>query len=444
MLWANAESRKLSWSVGDVEPALVRLRVQQMHIRDARRDHKEPPKQFEHLKALLAMVDTTALNAREDENGEPAMDPPTPAKNPRPAKLTLEEAHDILARHKAATSRTLHTISSDEGAVDEPRNIASLETISPEEVQVMMFGKVLGDDDTPDAGAGSAVVPPDVVGDVVAGAPALVLLGAGGVAPVGAPPLEETEPIAPDFGKVEPIEPSLDDDLEMLPPKTPERPLQVEIDADEAKADPELTDGFTVLQSLVVAPIPLTTTATSSIDVVVPPPEEAPPAHASQPTGFEHLCSADDSDVVLPQEVVQKQKQIKQEKAEAALANKKKKEEKEVGKAAAKAAKEVEKARKAAEKAANEAERKLLREVSRAETKAHNEKLKMLNEEMQRELDAVENQFASIAGASSGETAPTPARKRPTGPASADKTAKKHKADKDALIQLWMSNKHEF
>ena len=68
----------------------------------------------------------------------------------------------------------------------------------------------------------------------------------------------------------------------------------------------------------------------------------------------------------------------------------------------------------------------------------------MLNEEMQRELDAVENQFASIAGASSGETAPTPARKRPTDPASADKTAKKHKADKDALIQLWMSNKHEF
>ena len=51
----------------DSEVVGLRIRTQMMHIRNSRRDSVKPPKEFEHLEALLNLADTNSDDGNADE-----------------------------------------------------------------------------------------------------------------------------------------------------------------------------------------------------------------------------------------------------------------------------------------------------------------------------------------------------------------------------------------
>jgi hypothetical protein len=128
------DKSKLSWSFGDVEPFCNRIRIQQMHVRDAKRGGKAPPASCQQFGAVLNLVhkDTVDGNDDEDEDEPEAVDleKEPPKKKPNvhfqgcPEEMTLEKAREILARARAhpngRPARELIAVSSDEGANGPP------------------------------------------------------------------------------------------------------------------------------------------------------------------------------------------------------------------------------------------------------------------------------------------------------------------------------------
>ena len=68
--WCNAPPRSLKWARGDCEQPCMRLRIMQMHCRDARRDGKCPPQSAASCQALLNMISTNALEDDIPEDDE--------------------------------------------------------------------------------------------------------------------------------------------------------------------------------------------------------------------------------------------------------------------------------------------------------------------------------------------------------------------------------------
>ena len=65
--WANSAPRNLKWSLGDIEPFTMRIRIMQMHLRDARRDGKLPPSNHTNLQGLMNMVHIDAIHDSNDD-----------------------------------------------------------------------------------------------------------------------------------------------------------------------------------------------------------------------------------------------------------------------------------------------------------------------------------------------------------------------------------------
>ena len=68
--WVNAPTRKLGWSLGDVEAWVNRLRTMFFHARDAVRDGRMPPDHLSALKAILNMISVEAITETYEDEDE--------------------------------------------------------------------------------------------------------------------------------------------------------------------------------------------------------------------------------------------------------------------------------------------------------------------------------------------------------------------------------------